>query len=137
MKEIELLSRLYTLYMDDRLASLWDEEIGDLENDPELDEIMAEVYEFLPEELTGEEASQRMREMPAEVLDKAIEDAGDKVIDMRKIFRQKMSQNGGALGLTGNLVEALNSGDSDKFSETIALMKQLVEEHNKGEEEVG
>ncbi len=133
MKEIELLSRLYTLYMEDRLASLWDEEIGDLENDPELDEIMAEVYEILPEELTGEEASARMRALPEEVVDAAIEAAGDKVVDMRKVFRQKMSQNGGALGLTGNLVEALNSGDNAKFTETIELMKQLINEQTKGD----
>jgi DNA-binding XRE family transcriptional regulator len=71
-----------------------------------------------------------MRELEPEARDGAIKDASAKVIDMRKEFLMRMSANGGALGLTKQLVRAIEAGDTEAAMNITVNMIDLV---NQGE----
>lgn len=68
----------------------------------------------LPEKLTNLQAANKMRDLSEEERARLIQESEDgRVIDMRKHFQQKMSQNGGAYGLVERFVAALETSHED------------------------
>lgn len=126
--ELELLMAIHKMYANNELAAEFDKRTNKMVNSAELQSLMAEVKTYLPEELSGGQAAKAMREL--ESRDEAIEKAGAKVIDMRKEFLKRMSANGGALGLTKQLVHAIESGDTEAAMNITVNMIDLV---NQGE----
>ena len=126
--EVELLLALYKMYTGGELAAEFDKRTNKMVNSAALQSIMTEVGAILPEELSNKEAAQAMRQLDPAVRDASIESAGDKVIDMRKEFLKRMSDNGGALGLTKQLVQAIADGDTEAAMSITANMIDLVEQ---------
>lgn len=124
-KEIELLISIYNLYKEGKLASNFNKQTNKMENISELNTIMREVSNIIPEELEPIDAATKMRNLSEVDRNNAIED-NDKVVDLRKEFILKISQNQGALGLTKQLVEAMDNKETDKIQEITTLMKELV-----------
>ena len=124
--ELELLSALYSMYKEGDLNNEFDKTKNRMIASSQLVALMKDVASVLPEELKPLEAAKRMRELPIEEVDKAIAESDGKVVDMRKAFQRKMSLNGGALGLTKQLVDAQNSGDIEKAQEVMQLMHDLA-----------
>ena len=130
--ELELLLALYKMYTNGELAAEFDKRTNKMVNSTALQNIMTEVGAILPEELSGKQAAQAMRQLEPEVRDASIENAGDKVIDMRKEFLKRMSENGGALGLTKQLIKAIADGDTASALTITQNMAELVN-HSEGE----
>jgi microcompartment protein CcmL/EutN len=99
-------------------------------NSLELIAIMEDVKELIPEALSPIEAAREMRQLEEKERQKAIEESKRKVIDMRKHFQNKMSLNGGALGLTEMLIHGLESNDLDTVNEATGMMIELVKHKN-------
>jgi hypothetical protein len=127
---IELLIELYTMYDNGELASEYDTKRNKMINSLELIAIMEEVEELIPEALTPIEAAREMRQLEEKERQRAIEESKQKVIDMRKHFQNKMSLNGGALGLTEMLIRGLESNDLDTVNEATGMMIELVKHKN-------
>jgi hypothetical protein len=127
---IELLIELYTMYDNGELASEYDTKRNKMINSLELIAIMEDVEELIPEALTPIEAAREMRQLEEKERQKAIEESKRKVIDMRKHFQNKMSLNGGALGLTEMLIRGLESNDLDTVNEATGMMIELVKHKN-------
>ncbi len=127
---IELLIELYTMYDNGELASEYDTKRNKMINSLELIAIMEDVEELIPEALTPIEAAREMRQLEEKERQKAIEESKQKVIDMRKHFQNKMSLNGGALGLTEMLIRGLESNDLDTVNEATGMMIELVKHKN-------
>lgn len=123
---IELLSALYEMYTDGLLAAEFDKKKNKMVNSAELDHLMTEVEQVIPPKLKPKEAAEAMRALDEEARDQAIKESKDKVIDMRRHFREKMSKNGGALGLTKRLVEALEKNDLMAVGLITMDMQELV-----------
>jgi hypothetical protein len=127
---IELLIELYTMYDNGELASEYDTKRNKMINSLELIAIMEDVEELIPEALSPIEAAREMRQLEEKERQKAIEESKQKVIDMRKHFQNKMSLNGGALGLTEMLIRGLESNDLDTVNEATGMMIELVKHKN-------
>lgn len=128
--ELELLSALYTMYKDGELNNEFDKTKNKMVTSSQLDAIMKDVKSVLPAELSPLESAKRMRELPEEKVDEAIEASNGKVVDMRKMFQRKMSENRGAIGLTQQLVEAIDNGDLEEQERITGLMKELYDTIN-------
>lgn len=123
---IELLSALYEMYSDGLLAAEFDKKKNKMVNSADLEHLMSEVEQIIPAKLKPKEAAAAMRALDEEARDQAIKESKDKVIDMRRHFREKMSKNGGALGLTKRLVEALEKNDLMAVGLITMDMQELV-----------
>lgn len=123
---IELLSALYEMYTDGLLAAEFDKKKNKMVNSADLEHLMSEVEQIIPAKLKPKEAAAAMRALDDEARDQAIKESKDKVIDMRRHFREKMSKNGGALGLTKRLVEALEKNDLMTVGLITMDMQELV-----------
>ena len=124
--DLKLLSLLYKMYVNNELAAEFDKKTNKMSNSAKLDNIMSEVKQLLPEELTGLQAAKAMKELKPEIRDSAIDSSKNKVIDMRKEFLKRMSENGGALGLTKQLVAAIETGDIEAAMNITVNMMDLV-----------
>jgi microcompartment protein CcmL/EutN len=118
------------MYDNGELASEYDTKRNKMINSLELIAIMEDVEELIPEALTPIEAAREMRQLEEKERQKAIEESKQKVIDMRKHFQNKMSLNGGALGLTEMLIRGLESNDLDTVNEATGMMIELVKHKN-------
>lgn len=127
MNETEVLIRLYAMYSEGELKSEFDKATNTMKNSASLDTVMKEVAKLIPDKLEPLAAAKAMRAMEVEERVKAIRENEAKVIDKRSLFIQKMSENGGALGLTKQLVQALASEDKDKALEVTVAMAELVQ----------
>lgn len=126
---IELLIALHKMYLNDELAAEFNSKRNKMVNSKKLKSLMAEVEEVIPvANLEPGEAARAMRDLKDR--DAAIEAAGSKAVDMRKEFQLKMSQNGGALGLSKQLVEAVNAGDTSRAAEILMDMEELVKQND-------
>ena len=122
---IELLIELHKMFQNGELAAEFNSKRNKMVNSNKLKAVMLEVEKVIPvSSMEPISAAKAMREL--EDRDEAIEAAGNKVADMRKEFQLKMSQNGGALGLTKQLVGAIESGDFTKVALVTADMMELV-----------
>jgi len=122
---IELLIDLHKMFQNGELAAEFNSKRNKMVNSDKLKAVMAEVEKVIPvSSMEPRSAANAMRNL--EDRDEAIEAAGDKVVDMRKEFQLKMSQNGGALGLTKQLVEAIETADFTKVALVTADMMELV-----------
>lgn len=130
--ELELLSALYTMYVDGELNNEFDKTKNRMTTSAQLDALMKDVKSVLPEELSPLEAAKRMRNLPEPEVDAAIEASNGKVVDMRKEFARKMSINRGAIGLTEQLVTAMKVNDHESIENVMSLMKELVTHKNEG-----
>jgi len=92
----------------------------------ELISIMSDVEKIIPEKMEPRQAAEAMRKLEEDERDEAIKAAEEKVIDMRKQFRLKMSENKGALGLTKKLVKALEENDLATVGQVTMDMAELV-----------
>lgn len=126
MNETEALIRLYAMYSEGELKSEFDKTTNTMKNSASLDNLMNEVSKLIPTKLEPLAAANAMRAMEVEERVKAIRENEAKVVDKRAVFIKKMSENGGALGLTKQLVEALSNEDKDKALEITAAMAELV-----------
>lgn len=131
--DLKLLSLLYKMYVNNELAAEFDKKTNKMSNSAKLDNIMSEVKQLLPEELTGLQAAKAMKELKPEIRDSAIDASKSKVIDMRKEFLKRMSENGGALGLTKQLVTAIEAGDTEATMNITINMIELVNYSDSGE----
>jgi microcompartment protein CcmL/EutN len=118
------------MYDNGELASEYDTKRNKMVNSLELIAIMEDVKELIPEALSPIEAAREMRQLEEKERQKAIEESKRKVIDMRKHFQNKMSLNGGALGLTEMLIHGLESNDLDTVNEATGMMIELVKHKN-------
>jgi microcompartment protein CcmL/EutN len=118
------------MYDNGELASEYDTKRNKMINSLELIAIMEDVEELIPEALSPIEAAREMRQLEEKERQKAIEESKQKVIDMRKHFQNKMSLNGGALGLTEMLIRGLESNDLDTVNEATGMMIELVKHKN-------
>lgn len=123
---MNLLIELYTMYINGELASEYDKASNKMVNSQKVVAIMEKIKDSLPEKLSPLQAAKNMRELEAEKREEAIKEANQAVIDMRKAFQHKMSQNGGALGLTKSLVDASNRGDVEAVKRILSIMEKLV-----------
>lgn len=122
---IELLIELHKMFQNGELAAEFNSKRNKMVNSNKLKAVMLEVEKVIPvSSMEPLSAAKAMREL--EDRDEAIEASGNKVADMRKEFQLKMSQNGGALGLTKQLVGAIESGDFTKVALVTADMMELV-----------
>lgn len=124
---IELLIELHKMFMNGELAAEFNSKRNKMVNSDKLRALMSEVEQVIPASMEPLSAAQAMRNL--EDRDAAIEAAEDKVVDMRKEFQLKMSQNGGALGLAKQLVEAMNNSDTSRAADILFDMEELVK-HN-------
>jgi hypothetical protein len=124
---IELLIELHNMYSKGELAAEFDNRRNKMVNSDKLKSIMSDVENLIPSKLEPKQAADAMRRMEEEERDKAIKEAEDKVIDMRKQFQSKMAENGGALGLTKRLVKALEQDDLATVGLVTHYMKELVD----------
>ena len=125
---IELLIELYNMYDAGELASEFDKKRNKMVNSAQLESIMREVEPFVPMKLEPVQAASTMRAMEQTERDEAIKASEGKVIDMRKLFQMKMSENGGALGLTKQLIEAINTNETGRAAEILMDMEELVKQ---------
>jgi hypothetical protein len=125
--ETGLLIELYDMYINDELASEFDKQKNRMVNSAKLIEIMEAVKEVIPEKLDPKQAAEAMRRLEEKDREEAIKAAENVVIDMRKQFQLKMSENGGALGLTKKLVKALEEDDLVTVGLVTHYMKELVD----------
>lgn len=96
--------------------------------------LIEEAQSCLPEKLKPKQAAERMRDLNDDEREKLIKDSdAQKVIDMRKVFQDKMSKNKGAQGLIEKLVKAHEANDNDAFGQALLDAMSLV----KGPENVG
>jgi len=114
------------MYAAGNLASEFDKKTNKMVNSSELESIMSEVRLVIPKELSGEQAAVAMRELSPEIRDSSIEESGSTVVDLRKDFLVRMSENGGALGLTKQLVAAVAAGDTTEAMRITMNMVDLV-----------
>ena len=125
---IELLIELHNMFEDGELASEFDKRKNKMVNSDKLEAIMADVLKVIPPKMEPRQAATAMRDLEAEARDEAIKASEDKVIDMRKQFLIKMSENGGALGLTKKLVKALEEDDFVTLGLVTMDMQELVKQ---------
>lgn len=130
-KSYELLGQLYRLYAEGRLRSQYNMKYNVMEDIPELEAIMKQVANLLPEDLSPLEAARKMRALEEEERVRAIKESNDKIIDMRKQFLEKMVANKGALGLSMKLVSAIERGSQHEIDEVVELMYNLKDYVNK------
>lgn len=123
-----LLIELYEMYLNGELATEYNRTHNRMVNSEQVDMIMAEVEELIPEKLEPLKAAEAMRKMEENARNLAIKESEDKVIDMRQHFQIKMSENGGALGLTKQLIKALEEDDLLTIGAITMSMKELVEQ---------
>lgn len=123
-----LLIELYEMYLNGELATEYNKTHNRMVNSEQVDMIMAEVEELIPEKLEPLKAAEAMRKMEENARNLAIKESEDKVIDMRQHFQIKMSENGGALGLTKQLIKALEDDDFMTIGAITMSMKELVEQ---------
>jgi len=123
-----LLIELYEMYLNGELATEYNKTHNRMVNSEQVDMIMAEVEELIPEKLEPLKAAEAMRKMEEKARNLAIKESEDKVIDMRQHFQIKMSENGGALGLTKQLIKALEDDDFMTIGAITMSMKELVEQ---------
>jgi citrate lyase alpha subunit len=123
-----LLIELYEMYLNGELATEYNRTHNRMVNSEQVDMIMAEVEELIPEKLEPLKAAEAMRKMEENARNLAIKESEDKVIDMRQHFQIKMSENGGALGLTKQLIKALEDDDFMTIGAITMSMKELVEQ---------
>jgi hypothetical protein len=97
-------------------------------NSDKLKSIMSDVEELIPAKMEPKQAADAMRKLEEVERNEAIKEAEGKVIDMRKQFQIKMSENGGALGLTKKLVKALQEDDFVTLGLVTMDMQELVEQ---------
>lgn len=123
-----LLIELYEMYLNGELATEYSKTHNTMVNSERVDMIMAEVEELIPEKLEPLKAAEAMRRMEENARNIAIKESENKVIDMRQHFQIKMSENGGALGLTKQLIKALEEDDLLTIGAITMSMKELVEQ---------
>lgn len=123
---IELLIELHNMYEDGELAAEFDNKRNKMVNSDKLKSIMSDVESIIPAKMEPRQAAEAMRSLADR--DEAIAAAEDKVIDMRKLFQAKMSENGGALGLTKQLVDAINSNENGRAAQILMDMEELVKQ---------
>ena len=123
---IDLLIQLHNLYESGGLAAEFDKQKNKMINSAELISIMSDVEKIIPEKMEPRQAAEAMRKLEEDERDEAIKAAEEKVIDMRKQFRLKMSENKGALGLTKKLVKALEENDLATVGQVTMDMAELV-----------
>ena len=125
---IELLIEMHKMFMNGELAAEFNSKRNKMVNSDKLKALMAQIEEVIPASMEPLTAAKSMREL--EDRDAAIEAAEDKVVDMRKEFQLKMSQNGGALGLAKQLVEAMNDSDTGRATDILFDMEELVKQND-------
>lgn len=125
---IELLIELHNMFVEGELAAEFDKKKNKMVNSDKLEAIMSEVVKVIPEKKEPRQAATAMRELSEKERDEAIEASDDRVIDMRKLFQQKMSENGGALGLTRKLIKALEEDDIVTVGLVTMDMQELVKQ---------
>ena len=125
---IELLIEMHKMFMNGELAAEFNSKRNKMVNSDKLKALMAQIEEVIPASMEPLTAAKAMREL--EDRDAAIEAAEDKVVDMRKEFQLKMSQNGGALGLAKQLVEAMNDSDTGRATDILFDMEELVKQND-------
>lgn len=123
---IDLLIAIHNMYEGGLLAAEFDKQKNKMVNSDQLISIMSDVEKLIPAKMEPRQAADAMRRMEEQERDAAIKAAEDKVIDMRKQFQIKMSENGGALGLTRKLVEAIENGDIVAAGQITMDMQELV-----------
>lgn len=125
---IDLLARVLQFNEENYLAGSYDKKSGKMENYPEIDTLIKDIKAVVPMQIDNKEAASKMRHL--EDPDNAIEQAGEKVIDLRDDFRKKIAINKGAMGLIDRFHEASTDEERD---EVIFLMKKLAEASKNGE----
>ena len=125
---IELLIELHNMYESGELAAEFDSKRNKMINSEKLKGVMSEVEKLIPAKMEPKQAAEAMRNLGEKERDEAIKEAEGKVIDMRKQFQIKMSENGGALGLTKKLVKALQEDDFITVGLITMDMQELVEQ---------
>lgn len=125
MDVLELLARIKYMGENDFLAAEYDKKSGKLVNSSAVVEVLKQVQSLLPEEKGPLEAANSMHELNEEQRDEAIDNAGNKVADLRQAFQRKMSTNRGAIGLIEQLVA--NLGNKNECNRIIEDMKELVQ----------
>lgn len=123
---IELLIELHNMYENGNLAAEFDKHKNKMINSDELISIMSEVEKLIPLKMEPRQAAESMHVLEEQARYEAIKASEDKVIDMRKQFQKKMSENGGALGLTRKLVKALEENDLATIGLVTMDMSELV-----------
>lgn len=89
--------------------------------------LIKDAHNCLPEKLKPREAAARMRDLSEAERDKLLEDADkERVVDMRKHFQKKMSENGGAQGIIQRLVNALETNDGQSAASALTDARALV-----------
>lgn len=124
--EMEILQRIYDLYASGEFASVYDSELNGMVESPEVLEVMDMLVPLLPEPLEPVEAAERMRLLTDDERNEAISDSG-KVLDLRDTFTDKMSENGGALGLVKRYSAAIKVGDTEEASNILGFMEELAD----------
>lgn len=105
----------------------FDKDTQQMVTSPGVEALIKEAQSYLPKKLGKGEAAKLMRNLSDEEREKLIAAAeDDRVIDLRKTFQRKMSENGGAQGIVTQLVEALESGDNSLVGEAIENAQNLV-----------
>lgn len=125
---IELLIELHNMFENGELAAEFDKRKNKMTNSEALVSLMADVKKVVPAKLEPKEAADAMRKLEEEEREEAIKAADTRVIDMRKEFVLKMSENGGALGLTKKLMKALEENDLVTIGLVTMDMQELVKQ---------
>lgn len=90
--------------------------------------LIKRAQELLPTLGKGQ-AAKLMRDLTEDERTDSIE-ASDNVVDLRKEFTKKMSQNGGARGLLEKIVVLSKDGNTSDLQEAITLANEFVEKNN-------
>jgi hypothetical protein len=89
--------------------------------------LIQEARSCLPEKLKPVQAANRMRDLNEAERDALIQSSEkERVIDMRKEFQKKMSENGGAMGIVERLVETVENSDMGDITEILQDAKALI-----------
>ena len=125
---VELLIELHNMFENGELAAQFDKRRDKMINSETLVSLMSEVKELIPSRLEPKQAADSMRKLEDKEREEAIKAADTKVIDMRKEFLLKMSENGGALGLTKKLMKAVEENDLVTIGLVTMDMQELVKQ---------
>jgi hypothetical protein len=127
---VELLIELHNMFENGQLAAEFDNRRNKMINSETLVLLMSEVKEHIPSRLEPKQAADARHEEKLEDKEReeAIKAADTKVIDMRKEFLLKMSENGGALGLTKKLMKAVEENDLVTIDLVTMDMQELVKQ---------